>query len=66
MQGEDTAQLELELASVASDNKVFFKYVDSKRWSKENIASVLVEDDHLTNRDEGKTEAFCVGFASFF
>ncbi|GAB0209633.1 mitochondrial enolase superfamily member 1 [Grus japonensis] len=61
------AQLELKLASVVSDNKkVFFKYVNSKRRSKENIGAILVEDAHLTNRDEEKVEAFNVVFASVF
>ena len=54
------AQLELKLASVASDNKSsFFKYVNRKR-SKENIGQIMVEDGHLTNRDEEKAEAFSV------
>ena len=53
------AQLELKLASVVSDSKkVFFKYIHSKRRSKENIGSILVEDGNLTNRHEEKAEAF--------
>ncbi|GAB0209165.1 mitochondrial enolase superfamily member 1 [Grus japonensis] len=53
------ARLELKLASVVSDNKKgFFKYVNSKRRSKENIGLILVEDGHLTNRDEEKAETF--------
>ena len=50
-----------------SDNKKgFFKYVNSKRRSKENIGLILVEDGHLTNRDEEKAEAFNAVFASVF
>ncbi|KAK4823199.1 hypothetical protein QYF61_027208 [Mycteria americana] len=61
------AQLELKLASVVSDNKRgFFKYVNSKRRSKENIRLILVEDGDLTNRDEEKAEAFNAVFASVF
>ncbi|KAK4828514.1 hypothetical protein QYF61_026936 [Mycteria americana] len=53
------AQLELKLASVVSDKKKgFFNYVNSKRRSKENIGLILVEDGHLTDRDEEKAEAF--------
>ena len=44
----------------------FFKCINSKRRSKENIGLILVEDGHLTNRDEEKTEAFNVFFASVF
>ena len=51
-------KLQFKLASVVSDNKGFLKYVNSKRRSKENIGLILVEDGHLTNRDEEKTEAF--------
>ncbi|GAB0195083.1 mitochondrial enolase superfamily member 1 [Grus japonensis] len=61
------SQLELKLASVVSDNKKgFFKYINSKRRSKENIEPILVEDGHLTNRDEEKAEAFNAYFGSVF
>jgi len=58
----------LKLASVVSDNKKgFLKYANSKRRSKENIGLTLVEDGHLTNRDEEKAEAYSVlFFASVF
>ena len=65
MKGESS--LELKLASVVSDNKkCFLKYVNSKRRSKENIGPILVEDGHLTSRDEEKAEAFNSIFASAF
>ncbi|GAB0208399.1 mitochondrial enolase superfamily member 1 [Grus japonensis] len=61
------AQLELKLASVVSDKKKgFFTYLNNKRRSKENIGLILVEDVHLTNRDEEKAEAFNAVFASIF
>ncbi|KAK4815141.1 hypothetical protein QYF61_017582 [Mycteria americana] len=56
----------LKLASVVSDNKKgIFKYVNSKRRSK-NIGPIFVEDGHLTNRNEEKAEAFNAFFASVF
>ncbi|KAK4831610.1 hypothetical protein QYF61_018370 [Mycteria americana] len=61
------AQLELKLASVVSGKKKgFFKYVNSKRTYKENIRPILVDDGHLTNRDEEKAEAFNAFFALVF
>ena len=57
----------MKLAGVVSGNKKgFFRYVNSKRRSKENIGPILVEDGHLTNRDEEKVEAFNAFFASVF
>jgi len=44
---------------VLSDKKTyFFKFVNSKRISKENIGQILTEDGHLTDRDEEKAEVF--------
>lgn len=40
--------------------------MNSKRRSKEKTGPVLVEDGHLTNRDEEKAEAFNVILASVF
>lgn len=52
-------QLDLELASVVSDNKKgFFQHVNSKRKTKENIGLILVEDGYLKYRDEEKVELF--------
>lgn len=40
------------MATVVSDNKKgFFKYVNRKRRSKENIALILDADTHLTVRE---------------
>lgn len=52
------AQLELKPANVLSDEKYFFKYIYSKRRSKENSGLTLVEDGHLANKVEDKMEAF--------
>jgi len=53
------AELALKLGSVVSDSKKgFFKYVSSKRRSKQNTGLILLEDGHLTNRDELKMEIF--------
>lgn len=53
------------MASVVEDKKKsLLKYVNCKRRSEENIELILVEDDHLTNIDEGKTEGFNVVLAS--
>lgn len=40
--------------------KGYFKYVNSKRRSKENFGLVYVEDGHLTNRVEEKVDVFNV------
>ncbi|GAB0207904.1 mitochondrial enolase superfamily member 1 [Grus japonensis] len=61
------AQLELKLASTVGDNiKGFFKYVNNKRRTRENIGSLLDENGHLTNRDIDKAEMFNAAFASVF
>lgn len=58
-----TAQLELKLASVLSDNKGFSKCVNSKRQSKQNIGLVLIKDSHLTSTDEEQVGSFNAFFA---
>lgn len=45
--------------------KVFFKYVNSKRIYEENIVLILDEDGHLTSSDEEKVEAFNAFFPQF-
>ncbi|GAB0205816.1 hypothetical protein GRJ2_003047200 [Grus japonensis] len=61
------AQLELKLASTVGDNKKgFFKYVNNKRKTRENIGSLLDKNGHLTNRDIDKAETFNAFFASVF
>ncbi|KAK4810495.1 hypothetical protein QYF61_004275 [Mycteria americana] len=63
MKGEDTkgqssTRVETGQCCVRQQERIFFKYVNSKRRSKENIGLILVEDGHLNNRDEEKAEAF--------
>ncbi|GAB0204012.1 mitochondrial enolase superfamily member 1 [Grus japonensis] len=61
------AQLELKLASTVGDNKKgFFKYVNNKRRTRDNIGSLLDENGHLTNRDIDKAEMFNAFFTSVF
>lgn len=55
---EAKAQLELKLASTVEGNKKDFKYINSKRSTRENIGPLLDEDGHLTNRDIHKVEIF--------
>ncbi|KAK4807096.1 hypothetical protein QYF61_018437 [Mycteria americana] len=59
--------LHLFVSTTVVDNKKgFFKYVNSKRGSKENISPLLDEVGHLTNRDEDKAETFNAFLASVF
>ncbi|GAB0180024.1 hypothetical protein GRJ2_000467700 [Grus japonensis] len=61
------AQLELKLASTVGDNKKgFFKYVNNKRRTRENIGLLLNKNGHLTNRDIDKAETFNAAFTSVF
>jgi len=62
------AQLELKQASTVVDNKkVFLKYINSKRKTKENTGPILDEARcHLTNRNEDEAETFNATFASVF
>lgn len=48
------------------DNKKwFFKYVNSKRSSKESIGVILVASGHLTSKEEEKAEAFNALYSQF-
>jgi len=63
-QGEDTkgqSSVRVETGWCCIRQQVF-KYVNSKRRSKENIEPIPVADGHLTHRDEKKAEAFNVFF----
>lgn len=54
------------MARVGWDNeKGFFKFVNIKRGSTENIGPILVEDGHITNRKGEKVEAFNAGLGFF-
>lgn len=46
------ADMQLKLASVRSDDKIgFLKYISRARKSQEIIEPLLIEDDHLINRN---------------
>ena len=61
------AQLELKLAMSVGDNKiVFFRYVNRKRRTKENIGPLLDGEGLLTDNDIGKAETLNAFFASVF
>lgn len=65
--GHKRPSSELKLASAGQNNKKdFLKHVNSKRRSKVNIETILVEDGHLTNSNEEKADAFNTDFASVF
>ena len=66
MNGQSSIRVETGQCCVRQQEGLFLKYVNSKRRSKENIGLILVEDGHLTNRDEEKAEAFNAFFASVF
>ena len=49
------AQLEFNLAAgVKRNKKLFYKYIDSKRRTKENIHSLLDEAGNVTTEDKQK------------
>ena len=61
------ACLELNLAKVIKDNKKgFFKYVNSKRKTMENVAPLLSEGGVLVMGDAEKVEIPNAFFASVF
>jgi len=70
MQGEDKkgqSSVRVETGQSCTWNKKgFFKYIDSKRSSKENVGLILFEDHHLSNTDEDKAGAFSASVASVF
>lgn len=49
--------LELTLVTIMSDDTEIFKYLNSKRTSKENTGLILGADSHLTTKEE-KVEVF--------
>lgn len=55
------------MASVEWNNKKnFFKFVNIKTGSRENIGPILVEDGHITNIHGENVETFNVSFICFF
>ena len=61
------AQLEFNLAAgVKRNKKLFYKYINSKRRTKENIHSLLDEAGNVTTEDKEKAEVLNAFFTSVF
>uniref|UniRef100_A0A8D0KSJ6 Reverse transcriptase domain-containing protein n=1 Tax=Strix occidentalis caurina TaxID=311401 RepID=A0A8D0KSJ6_STROC len=61
------AQLEITLASAIKDNKkCFYKYVNSKRKTRESIHPLLDAGGNMVTSDEEKAEVLNAFFASVF
>lgn len=65
--GEANTQLELNLATSVKDNKkCFYKYINSKTRSKDNLHSLLDAGGNTVTKDEEKAEVLNTFFASVF
>ena len=61
------AQLELNLAAgVKRSKKLFYKYINSKRRTRENLHSLLNEAGNVTTEDKEKAEVLNAFFMSVF
>ena len=61
------AQLEFNLTAVVKrSNKLFYKYTNSKRRTKENLHSLLNEAGNVTTEDNEKAEVLNAFFTAVF
>lgn len=61
------ARLELNLAArVKGNEKLFYKYFNSKRRTRENLHSLLDEAGNVTTEDKEKADVLNVFFTSIF
>ena len=61
------ARLELNLAAgVKGNKKLFYKYINSKRRTRENLHSLLDEAGNVTTEDKEKTDVLNAFFTSVF
>ena len=61
------AQLELNLAAgVKGNKKLFYKYINSKRRTRENLHSLLDEAGNVTTEDKEKADILNAFFTSVF
>ena len=61
------AQLEFNLAAgVKGNKKLFYKYISSKRRTKENLHSLLEESENVTTEDNEKAEVLNAFFMSVY
>jgi len=61
------AQLELRLATAVRDNKnCFYKYINNKKRTKENLHPLLDTRGNIVNKAEEKAEVLNAFFASVF
>ncbi|KAK4809167.1 hypothetical protein QYF61_006425 [Mycteria americana] len=65
--GKAKAQLELNLARDANNNKKgFYRYINQKRKAKESVPPLLNKNGDLASTDEEKAEVLNDFFASVF
>ena len=61
------AQLELNLAAgIKGNKKLFYKYINSKRRTRENLCSLLDEAGNVTTEDKEKADILNAFFTSVF